>query len=35
VLPSGAILRDVDNGPAAFTVAANVGLYDNNGVAAA
>jgi spermidine synthase len=30
-----AILLDVDNGPAAFTVAANVGLYDNSGVAAA
>ena len=30
-----AILLDVDNGPAAFTVAANAGLYDNSGVAAA
>ena len=29
------ILLDVDNGPAAFTDAANVGLYDNGGVAAA
>jgi spermidine synthase len=30
-----AILLDVDNGPAAFTAAANAGLYDNGGVAAA
>ena len=30
-----AILLDVDNGPAAFTAAVNVGLYDNSGVAAA
>jgi spermidine synthase len=30
-----AILLDVDNGPAAFTAAANRGLYDNAGVAAA
>ena len=30
-----AILLDVDNGPAAFTVGANAGLYDNSGVAAA
>ena len=30
-----AILLDVDNGPAAFTVPANHGLYDNAGVAAA
>jgi spermidine synthase len=29
-----AILLDVDNGPAAFTTAANHGLYDNGGVAA-
>ena len=29
------VLLDVDNGPAAFTAAANVGLYDNSGVAAA
>jgi spermidine synthase len=29
------VLLDVDNGPAAFTVMANVGLYDNGGVAAA
>ena len=29
------ILLDVDNGPAAFTDTANVGLYDNGGVAAA
>jgi spermidine synthase len=29
-----AILLDVDNGPAAFTVAVNAGLYDNSGVAA-
>lgn len=29
------ILLDVDNGPAAFTAAANDGLYDNGGVAAA
>ncbi len=29
-----AILLDVDNGPAAFTVADNHGLYDNDGVAA-
>ena len=28
------ILLDVDNGPAAFTAAANDGLYDNGGVAA-
>jgi spermidine synthase len=35
--PAGfaAILLDVDNGPAAFTAAANHGLYDNAGVAAA
>jgi spermidine synthase len=31
----GAILLDVDNGPAAFTASANSGLYDNAGVAAA
>jgi spermidine synthase len=31
----GAILIDVDNGPAAFTASANEGLYDNAGVAAA
>jgi spermidine synthase len=30
-----AILLDVDNGPAAFTVGVNSGLYDNSGVAAA
>ena len=30
-----AILLDVDNGPAAFTVAVNAGLYDNAGVTAA
>ena len=30
-----AVLLDVDNGPAAFTEAANHGLYDNAGVAAA
>jgi spermidine synthase len=30
-----AILLDVDNGPAAFTAAANAGLYDNAGLAAA
>jgi len=30
-----AILLDVDNGHAAFTVGANAGLYDNSGVAAA
>ncbi len=30
-----AILLDVDNGPAAFTIGANVGLYDDSGVAAA
>ena len=30
-----AILLDVDNGPSAFTVGANAGLYDNTGVAAA
>jgi len=30
-----AILLDVDNGPAAFTVDVNTGLYDNDGVAAA
>ncbi len=29
------ILLDVDNGPAAFTATANLGLYDNAGVAAA
>lgn len=29
------ILLDVDNGPAAFTTPANIGLYDNAGVAAA
>jgi spermidine synthase len=29
------VLLDVDNGPAAFTAADNVGLYDNGGVAAA
>lgn len=29
------VLLDVDNGPAAFTAAANAGLYDNGGVAAA
>ena len=29
------VLLDVDNGPAAFTDAANCGLYDNGGVAAA
>ena len=29
------VLLDVDNGPAAFTAAANAGLYDNTGVAAA
>jgi spermidine synthase len=29
------ILLDVDNGPAAFTVGVNAGLYDNSGVAAA
>ena len=29
------ILLDVDNGPAAFTTPANLGLYDNAGVAAA
>jgi spermidine synthase len=29
------VLLDVDNGPAAFTDAANEGLYDNGGVAAA
>jgi len=29
------VLLDVDNGPAAFTSADNVGLYDNGGVAAA
>jgi spermidine synthase len=28
------VLLDVDNGPAAFTTAANAGLYDNGGVAA-
>ena len=35
--PSGfdAILLDVDNGPAAFTVPQNAGLYDNAGVSAA
>src|SRR4051794_13239563 len=31
----GAILLDVDNGPAAFTASTNHGLYDNGGVAAA
>ena len=31
----GAILLDVDNGPAAFTASANGALYDNSGVAAA
>ena len=30
-----AILLDVDNGPSAFTVGVNAGLYDNSGVAAA
>ena len=30
-----AILLDVDNGPAAFTVGVNAGLYNNTGVAAA
>jgi spermidine synthase len=30
-----AILLDVDNGPSGFTAAANCGLYDNAGVAAA
>jgi spermidine synthase len=30
-----AILLDVDNGPAPFTVGVNAGLYDNSGVAAA
>jgi spermidine synthase len=30
-----AILLDVDNGPAAFTAAANAGLYDDRGLAAA
>jgi spermidine synthase len=30
-----AILLDVDNGPAAFTAAHNVGLYNNDGVRAA
>lgn len=30
-----AILLDVDNGPAAFTVGTNAGLYDDSGVAAA
>jgi spermidine synthase len=29
------VLLDVDNGPTAFTAAANAGLYDNSGVAAA
>ena len=29
-----AIVLDVDNGPAAFTASANLGLYDNAGVAA-
>jgi len=29
------VLLDTDNGPAAFTAAANAGLYDNAGVAAA
>ena len=28
------VLLDVDNGPTAFTTAANAGLYDNGGVAA-
>src|SRR5919107_1397539 len=31
----GAILLDVDNGPAAFTASGNRGLYDNAGVSAA
>jgi spermidine synthase len=30
-----AVLLDVDNGPAAFTLAANAGLYDNAGLAMA
>jgi spermidine synthase len=30
-----AVLLDVDNGPAPFSTAANAGLYDNSGVAAA
>jgi len=30
-----AVLLDVDNGPAAFTVGVNAGLYDNSGVTAA
>jgi spermidine synthase len=30
-----AVLLDVDNGPRAFTASANVGLYDDRGVAAA
>lgn len=30
-----AVLLDVDNGPAAFTVGVNAGLYDNGGVTAA
>jgi spermidine synthase len=30
-----AVLLDTDNGPAAFTAAANAGLYDNPGVTAA
>ena len=30
-----AILLDVDNGPAPFTAAANAGLYDDKGLAAA
>ena len=33
--PPGAILLDVDNGPAAFTASGNGGLYDNTGVSAA
>jgi spermidine synthase len=30
-----AVLLDVDNGPTAFTVSNNAGLYDNRGIAAA
>jgi spermidine synthase len=30
-----AVLLDVDNGPAAFTAAHNIGLYDDGGIAAA
>jgi spermidine synthase len=30
-----AVLLDVDNGPAPFTVSSNAGLYDNSGVTAA